>query len=108
MNAIIFVFIFDAFFLLLPLNSDAAYAFYAIIGLSTLGFQLSYGLPILLKLIYPQPNFPLTKMSLGKWSPYMGVIACIWLFGTCTFLFLPLTTPVTETNMNYLVVVATG
>ena len=39
-RAIMFVFIFDALFLLLPLDPNGALAFYAIIGLSILGFQV--------------------------------------------------------------------
>lgn len=39
-RAIMFVFAFDAVFLLLPLDKDSALAFFAIIGLSVLGFQV--------------------------------------------------------------------
>lgn len=40
-RAVMFVFLFDSVFLLLPLNPNAALAFYAIVGLSTFGFQVS-------------------------------------------------------------------
>lgn len=39
-RSIMFVFVFDALFLLLPLDKDSALAFFAIIGLSVLGFQV--------------------------------------------------------------------
>jgi amino acid transporter len=39
-RAIMFVFLFDALLMLLPLDPGAALAFYAIIGLSVLGFQV--------------------------------------------------------------------
>lgn len=47
-------------------------------------------------------------MSLGKWSVPLGVISCIWLFGSSCLLFLPQTNPVTPQNMNYLIVVVAG
>jgi amino acid transporter len=40
--AIMFVFVFDALLLLLPLNPKGALAFYAIVGLSTFGFQVFF------------------------------------------------------------------
>lgn len=39
-RAIMFVFVFDALFLLLPLNPGSALAYFAVIALSTLGFQV--------------------------------------------------------------------
>ena len=104
-RAIFFVFIFDALLLLLPLNSNSGVtAFESIVGLCTLGFQISYGLPILLKL-YFNTTLPDAPLSLGEWSRPMGLVSVIWLFGTSSFFFLQSEYPVTASNFNYLVAV---
>jgi hypothetical protein len=55
---------------MLPLNADGgAAAFSAIIGLSTIGFQLSYGIPVFLKLVCQPKSFP-TRNALGEPLPY--------------------------------------
>ena len=41
-------------------------------------------------------------MDLGAWSRPMGWLATCWLFGTSLLLFLPYSSPVTLTNMNWL------
>lgn len=105
-RSLVFVFIIDAFLLLLPLGSDVA--FDSIIGISTIGFYVSYGLPIFLKLIFAWDNFPKTEMSLGRYSNICGILSCIWLFGTSLLLFLPPIYPVTPTSMNWTVVVVLG
>ena len=89
-NAISFVCFFDACIMLLPLNPNGGMtAFYSIIGLCVVGFQLSYGLPIFFKTVFPQPTFPMTPCSLGALSPYLGVVSWVWLFGTNVLYFLP-------------------
>ena len=108
-NAIFFVFVIDCFLQLLPLipkNGDTA--FESIVGMSTIGFQISYGIPILLKLIFQPTTFPLTSMSLGNYSRVMGVISCLWLFGSSCFFFFPTLYPITNSNMNWLTVVMAG
>jgi len=69
---------------------------------------VSYGMPILLKLIFARDNFPITAMSLGPYSNICGVFSCMWLFGTSTLLFLPPVSPVDPTTMNWTVVVVAG
>jgi amino acid transporter len=107
--SIFFVFVIDCFLQLLPLipkNGDTA--FESIVGLSTIGFQVSYGIPILLKLVYQPADFPDTPMSLGAYSRPIGIVSCLWLFGSSFFFFLPTLYPVTNSNMNWLTVVMAG
>ena len=107
-RAIMFVFAIDALLLLLGLNPTAGTAFSAIVGLCTIGFMVSYAIPITLKAIYMPPEFPVTAMSLGRWSRPCGIAASIWLYGTsCLFLF-PQIGPLTAESMNWLVVVCGG
>lgn len=108
-NSIIFVFLFDAIIMLLPLAPGSGVtAFYSIISLSTFGFQTSYAIPLLLKAIYDPAYFPKTEMSLGKWSRPCCAIGSMWLLTTCIFLFFPTTAPLGPENFNWLVVVSSG
>ena len=103
--AIAFPSIIGVFLNLLPFTTEGAMAFYSIVGLSTIGYQISYGIPIMLKVIYNPPDFPLTLMTLGNWSYPIGIVACTWLFGSSVLFFLPTSAPVTVSNMNWLCVV---
>jgi amino acid transporter len=102
-RALIFVYIFDTILLLLPLASTVA--FDSIVGIATIGFDVSYGIPIFLKLLFNYDSFPSTPMSLGWKSNLFNVIAVCWLFGTSILLFLPTENPITANNMNYTVLV---
>ena len=94
--------------LLLPVNPDAATAFYSIVGLCTVGFSLSYAIPILVKVWFRAqvPFPPECKKSLGKWSEPCGVVAGVWLLGTSCLFFLPVSGPITPRSNNWLCVVA--
>ena len=111
-NALMLVWGLDALILLLPLGTTVA--FYSITGIVTIGFQVSYGIPILLKLLFVNKRFedevvfPLTPLSLGKWSRVFGVISCVWLFGTSCIFFLPTVSPVEDDTMNYTIVIIAG
>jgi len=57
LRAIMFVFVFDAVFLLLPLNESSALAYFAIVSFSTLGFQVcifwfNFNIGVLVVVIY--------------------------------------------------------
>jgi len=94
-NALLGVFAFDVVLLCINFNTGGgAVAFLAIVGLSSVGFQISYALPILFKMCCKQPDFPKTKFDLGKFSVPCGVISCLWLFITNLFFFFPTNGPV--------------
>jgi len=95
MNALMGVFAFDAVLMCINFNTGGgAVAFLAIVGLSSVGFQISYALPILFKICCKQPDFPKTKFDLGKLSLPFGIISCLWLFITNIFFFFPTNGPV--------------
>lgn len=91
---------------MLPFTTEGAMAFFSIVGLSTIGYQVSYGIPIMLKVLYNPPDFPLTTMSLGDWSHPLGILSCTWLLASSFLFFIPMSAPVTLSNMNWLCVVA--
>jgi len=71
--ALIFVALVDSLLLLLPLGSTVAFS--SIIGIATVGFQTSYAIPILFKLLCNQP-FPSTPFDLGR-RPTVGYPHCV-------------------------------
>jgi len=107
-RAIFFIFAIDAALLLLPLNATANTAFVSITSIATIGFQVSYAIPVSMKLIYYRLDFPETPMSLGGWSIPCGVLFSVWLYGTSFLFFLPTASPVTTDTMNWTAVTVTG
>jgi len=108
-SVLILLFVLDAFLMLLPLlPSGADTAFYSVLGLCTIGYQISYAIPIFLRLLIKPADFPVTDMSLGKWSYPCGIISCVWLLGTACLFFLPTSFPVNTDSMNWLIVVVGG
>jgi amino acid transporter len=104
-NSLIMVCVIDSFLLLLPLDKEnGLIAFTAIVGLCVIGFQISYGIPILLRLIF-RSQLPITSMSLGMWSLPCSVISCLWIFGTATLLFFPVQYPIEAKTFNWLILI---
>ncbi|KAK3326886.1 amino acid/polyamine transporter I [Apodospora peruviana] len=95
---------FLSFILALPsLGSTVAYA--AATSIATIGLYISYGLPILIGLVW-QPAFVAMKgpFNLGVFSRPIAAIACGWI-GFITVVFcLPTANPVTSQTLNYSVV----
>lgn len=105
-NAIFFTAFCASLFLLLLFDHNAAVAFESLVGLAVIGIELSYALPIFLKLVYCPADFPHSAYSLGGYSRPLGVIACIWLVGISIIGFMPTEAPINARNMNWAVVVA--
>jgi len=94
--------------LLLTANPESANAFYSIVSLCTVGFEVSYGIPILCKLLFHQVPFPPSRYALGRWSFACGVVSCVWLFGSSLLFFFPSSGPLTLKTTNWLAVVVAG
>ena len=111
-RAINFVAFFVSLLLLLLLNPDGSTAFSNIIGLCTIGFQVSYALPILFKVLYGESrdvDFPANiPRSLGAWSRPLGCVSSVWLCGTSCLFFFPISGPLTLKTNNWLSVVVGG
>jgi amino acid transporter len=103
---VLFVFILDSLLLLLQLVSTTAFS--AIIAIATLGFQISYLMPILFRCTTARHTFPLGEFNLGRFSIPNAIISSIWLFITSIFMFFPAEYPVTKDNMNYAIVIIGG
>eukprot|EP01035_Chromulina_nebulosa_P016841 gene16841-22326_t len=105
-SALLVVYTFSSVLVLLPLLSVTA--FVSIMGICTIGFDISYAIPIVLKQIFAFDKFPHTPMSLGKFSNIINILAASWLIFTSILLFFPTTYPVTDKTMNWTVLVVFG
>lgn len=81
------VFVLDALFCLLPLVSTTAFA--AITSITTIGYQISYAIPIFLRVTYAKNSFKKSSFHLGSFSILIGYISFIWLVVTSTMFLFP-------------------
>jgi len=102
-RVVIVIYFFDAILLLLQLANTAA--FLAIVSLTTIGFQISYAIPIWLRVTQARNTFQQGAFNLGRYSILCGWISGIWLIFTSLIFFWPFSYPVNALNMNYTVVV---
>lgn len=107
-NAVILVWLAGCLLLLLPLNTDGVTAFYSLVGASTISLQVSYAIPILLKLLGDAAEFKPGPVRLGSLSQPCGLISVLWLFTTAIVFMFPTSSPVTASSMNYAGVIIGG
>ncbi|CAO3568333.1 unnamed protein product [Mortierella alpina] len=88
---------------LLYLANQAAFS--AITSIATIGLYISYGLPTFCRITYARNTFENGPISLGRMSIPIGWISCVWICIITVLFVLPGASPVTETNMNYTVVI---
>jgi len=105
-NAICLVWAMDIVLLLIGLGNTSA--FYAIIGLTTIGFQISYAMPLIMRVTYSRNTFKQGAFHLGRFSYPIHCMSAVWLLFTSILLFWPQQFPVTAQNMNYACVVVGG
>ncbi|ORZ05239.1 amino acid/polyamine transporter I [Absidia repens] len=79
-------------------------AYSAIVSVNTIGSQLSYFVPILLRITVSRNSFVPGPWHLGKFSTVIGAISCAWILFTCALFICPTEWPVTADNMNYAIV----
>ena len=103
---VFFVFVLDSLLLLLQLASTTAFS--NIISITTLGFQISYLMPIFFRCTVARHTFVPGKFNLGRFGLPIAIISSIWLFITSIIMFFPAEYPVTKDNMNYVVVIVGG
>ena len=90
---------FIAFLLALPYLGNTT-AYIALTSLSTISLYISYILPIVCKLLYPNA-FLRGPLHLGRCSPFVNIIALLWICLTIILFVLPSIYPVTAVTMNY-------
>ncbi|KAI8908892.1 amino acid/polyamine transporter I [Gorgonomyces haynaldii] len=105
-HAVLGTFISSSIILLLPLASTTAFS--AVTSISTIGFQVSYAIPIFLRITTFRRQFVPSTFSLGAFAIPLGAISCLFLLSTSVLFFLPVTYPITVENFNWTVVVFAG
>lgn len=90
---------FLSFLLALP-SLGSSVAFQAATSIATIGLYISYGLPILIALIYPK-NFQRGPFNLGVASKPVGIVAVLWICFITIVFCLPAANPVTDQTLNY-------
>lgn len=107
---IFLVFFADVALCLLPLISETAFS--AVMSITTIGYQISYAIPMLLRLTVARKTFKKSTFHLGPFSEIVGWISVVWLFVTSIFFLLPTEYDengnLTSTNFNYTIVVVGG
>ena len=99
LGSIIFTCVVDALMIsLIVVNTTA---FTAVTSLSVIGYQISYAIPIFLRITSSRHSFPRSDFHLGNNSLLVGTIAFTWLFITSCLFLLPTVFPITATNLNY-------
>lgn len=102
-NMVLAILIFDYILLLIPLGSTLAFS--AISSISTIGYQASYAIPIVLRLtsgiFVADPHF-----NLGAFSLPLHALSAVFLIVTGSFMFLPSATPIAIINFQWAIVVA--
>lgn len=90
---------FLAFLLAIP-SLGSAVAFSAATSIATIGLYISYGLPILIGLLWPN-NFKKGPFNLGMASRPVALISCLWIGFIAIVFCLPTANPVTSQTLNY-------
>jgi len=89
-------------------NLGASEAFIAITSIAVIGYQISYSIPVLMRVTVAKKTFHQCEFNLGPYSIVLGWITAFWLISTSILFFLPTVYPVTVENMNYTIVMAGG
>jgi len=96
---VFFTYLLGTLLLLLQLANTAAFT--AIVSVTTIGLQISYSIPIWMRITIARNNFVPSTFSLGRFSIVMGWLAALWLTFTSCIFILPFEYPITASNMNY-------
>lgn len=91
------------------MSSYGSTAFYMILSTSVLSYQITFTIPIIIKLFFlnysAKKALKKSAFYLGDFSYFLGIVALIWQVTTITLLLFPFNYPVTTLNMNYSFVV---
>ncbi|KAI9252669.1 amino acid/polyamine transporter I [Sporodiniella umbellata] len=79
-------------------------AFETIVSINTIAANISYFIPICLRITMAKDRFEKGPFNLGKFSFPCGIIACTWISFTSILFLLPTQYPVTPNNMNFAII----
>jgi amino acid transporter len=95
--------------LLILLNLISPTAFVAVTSIATIGYQVSYAIPIYLRVTgFGKKNFKPSLFHLGDYSIIFGYISLTWLLFTSVLFLLPTKSPVTIDNLSWSPIIVGG
>ena len=96
--------------LLVFLNLVSVSAFVAVTSVATIGFQISYAIPIFLRITgHGKRTFKQSSaFSCGRWSFVIGWISLIWLVFTSILFLLPTSYPITLETISWSSIIVGG
>ncbi|MGH3095682.1 MAG: amino acid permease, partial [Streptosporangiales bacterium] len=74
-------------------------AYLAVTSIAVIGLYIAYVAPVFLRRI--NPSFQVGPWNLGKWSPFIGWVAVIWVAFIVILFMLPPSKPITVDSFNY-------
>jgi len=99
-------FVFSVALICTQLGSSTAFA--AVTSITTIGYQISYAIPIILRCTLARKTFVKGPFHLHAFSVPLGILSFLWLLFTSILFVFPTTTPVTADTMNYASVMVGG
>jgi amino acid permease (GABA permease) len=75
-------------------------AYFAVTSIAVIGLYVAYVIPVLLRRLQGKAFVP-GPFSLGRWSPFIGWVAVVWVIFICILFVLPPVAPVNFNTFNY-------
>ncbi len=75
-------------------------AYFAVTSIAVIGLYVAYVIPVLLRRLQGKA-FVSGPFSLGRWSPFIGWVAVVWVVFICILFVLPPLSPVNIATFNY-------
>ncbi|KAI9358610.1 amino acid transporter [Zopfochytrium polystomum] len=97
-NALILAIVVDCILILPYLGNSTAFT--AITSITTIGLYISYVIPVICRLAWPE-RFTPGPFKLGVFSKPIGYISVLWVILITVLFVLPTVNPVTPATMNY-------
>ena len=74
-------------------------AYLAVTSIAVIGLYIAYVVPVFLRRV--STDFTPGPWNLGRWSPFVGWVAVVWVVIICVLFVLPPASPVTISTFNY-------
>jgi amino acid permease (GABA permease) len=75
-------------------------AYFAVTSIAVIGLYVAYVIPVLLRRLQGKA-FENGPFNLGRWSPFVGWVAVVWVVFICILFVLPPLSPVNINTFNY-------
>ncbi|KAH9995146.1 amino acid transporter [Xylariaceae sp. FL0662B] len=91
------------------INLGSSSAFLAFVSVGVISLAVSYGIPITISLLYRRKEVNAAQWTMGRiLGPVVNLLAVTWIAFELVLFSMPTALPVTESSMNYAIVVFVG